>query len=205
MSKQVIALCVADLHLSEKPPVARSVEQNWLGVQEGYINQLRELQTYHIAPIFIAGDLFDTWHSSAHLITHVIRWLWGMEIYAIPGNHETPHHSYIQMEKSAYYTLVEAGVIKTLTPGGSQSVGPMTVYPYPYGFEIQPPDKDTGLSLKVALIHNFIWTKTTGHPMATEETRFAAWAKKLEGYDIAIFGDNHFPWCYDGAEKKLRI
>jgi hypothetical protein len=76
------------------------------------------------------------------------------------------------------------------------------IYPYPYGFEVQPPiDKPANIMQHIALIHGYAWTEKTGHQGATEETRYGSWMKKLKGYDAAIFGDNHKPFIVKGNDK----
>lgn len=190
-SPTVIGLAVGDLHFSEKAPVARSVETDWLSVQEGYVKQLRAAQEEFKVPILIPGDIFHKWNSSPLLINYVIRWFQGMDIYAIPGNHDMPHHNYLQLEKSAYWTLVEAGVIKHLMPGAAQMIGGMDVSAFPHSFEVKSTGRKTGIVASVALIHAFIWTKATAYPGADINSNWSAWTKKLGDYDIAIFGDNH--------------
>ncbi len=113
MKKQVLGIFVSDIHFSEVAPVARSCEPDWLLAQKRYVDQLRSFQKKHNAPIFIAGDVFDKWNSSAHLINHILVWIAGLDIYAIPGNHDCPHHNYKQLGRSSYWTLVEANKLVT--------------------------------------------------------------------------------------------
>ena len=196
----VSGLFIADCHWGLKAPRHRK-ETDWLGVQKEYILQLRYIyQKYPSTierggpPIFICGDLFDNWNSSAELINFLIQELEGMEIYAINGNHDTPNHSNLYLPNSAYWTLVEAKTIKHLTPGTYFDVNYMAVRPFPYGFDIKPPDKASSLCLKVALVHDYIWIKGHGHKDAPESKRYNNILEKLKGYDVAFFGDNHSPW-----------
>jgi DNA repair exonuclease SbcCD nuclease subunit len=192
MESPVVGIFVADLHLSEKPPIARSVEENWLKVQARYVEQLRNLQQKHaMAPIFIAGDLFDRWTVSPYLLSNVLGWFYDMKIWAIPGNHDCPNHSYKDLGKSAYWTLVEAYAINHLHPGITHCIGNLMIHPFPFGHKVTPPSKSSDLCLDVALIHDYIWTADTGYEGADPEHRYASWLKKLKGYDVAVFGDNH--------------
>ncbi len=189
----VIAIIAADLHWSEDAPISRSAEPNWLNTQKEQMRQLRDLQIhYGKPPIFVAGDLFHKWKSSPLLISNVLSWLYGMEVFAIPGNHDLPEHDYLQLCKSAYWTLVEAGAIHHLIPGGTHSFGSLVIHPFPHGFEVIKPNRDKhDLCLHVALIHQYIWTKATGHEGANEDSRSKVWERRLAGYDSAFFGDNH--------------
>jgi predicted phosphodiesterase len=100
----VKAIFVADLHLSLHPPIARSGEKDWLGVQAGYLNQLQVLASKHKAPIICAGDIFHTWNAPSELVNHTLSHIPIMG--AIPGNHDLPLHNYEDMHRSAFYTLV---------------------------------------------------------------------------------------------------
>lgn len=193
---------ISDLQLWDKAPVARLAEDSWLRTQEYYFDQVRAVLRKHGCPLLIAGDIFDRWHASPQLISHAIEWFRGMEVWAIPGNHDMPNHSYTELERSAYWTLVEAGVIHNLFPSGDPAIaedGPgaasvgagMMVTPFPYGFDVRPPTNTHSLCINVALIHSYIWTKSTGYEGAPEEATWGSWVSKLKGYDVAIFGDNH--------------
>lgn len=199
----VVAIMTADTHFSLNKPLARA-EENWLEYQAGMLRQLEQLQVKYQCPIYIAGDVMDRWDSTAALINMLLAAM-PKEVHAIPGNHDTPHHSYKEITKSAYWTLVEAGKIKNLTPGGSHEYGPvggtsLEVHPYPCGFPARPASLN-GLCLVVALIHDYIWTEKTGHVGADVDKRYAKWMPKLKGYDVAVFGDNHVPWTIQSDDK----
>lgn len=186
------AIVCADIHWSSSPPPCRAAEKDWLAAQETYWGQLRDLQNdLSGVPILIAGDLFDKWNSPIHLVNCVLRWTQGMRLYAIPGNHDEPNHRYQDLSYSAYWNLVEAGRLVNLTPGGTHSLGCLNIHPYPCGFEVLPPNETNSLMIQVAIIHDYIWSAKTGHKGASPKQRCGEWAKKLKGYDVAVFGDNH--------------
>jgi DNA repair exonuclease SbcCD nuclease subunit len=110
----VIAILCSDIHLSERAPIARAVGQDWFTVQKRYLDQLRELKEKHNAILIVAGDVFDYWKSSPELINFAIVHM--PECYAVPGQHDLPNHNYNDLHKSAYWTLVEAKIIKHLDP-----------------------------------------------------------------------------------------
>jgi predicted phosphodiesterase len=160
------------------------------------MHQLRNLHLKHNkAPIFIAGDLLNAWNCSPHLLSHIMLWFRELPVFAIPGNHDVPHHNYFDLPKSGYWTLVEAGTINHLTPGGTHTIGNVVIHPFPHGHSVTPcswKDKSS-LCFHVALIHDFFYTKSTGYPGAPEANRYSAWTKRIEGYDVAVWGDNHQP------------
>jgi hypothetical protein len=197
----VAGIFTSDWHLWEKPPIARSVEEDWLKVQENYLLQLRSLQEKYGVPIFFAGDLFDRWNPSLAFVNRVISWLRGMDIRGIPGNHDIPNHNYAQLDRSAYWTLVEAGVIEHLTPGVPKLFGEVRIHSFPFGFEVKPLTSPHDILVEVALIHAMIWTKDTGWEGAPEDSRYKAWEPRLRGYEVAFFGDNHKPFHLKPPEK----
>lgn len=188
---------IADLHFSEKPPLIRTNEEDWIRVQKNCMGQVQALKELYNVPVVIAGDIFDKWNSSAYLINHVMSWLRDIKPITICGNHDTPEHSYRQLDRSAYWTLVEAGIVEHLTPGMVKSVNEVRLFPLNFGWEREGLDKflpGNGLIIDVAVIHSYIWTKTTGHERASVEDRYSIWAEPLRVFDVAVFGDNHIPF-----------
>lgn len=210
----VLFIASSDWHLSLNKPLARA-ETNWPMYQQKVLKQLRQLQNAHQCPIFVAGDVFDRWDSTATLINHTLEYM-PMDknerdddiacVYGIPGNHDLPHHNYKEIQRSAYWTLVEAGKLKNLTPPGgryfeSLTGAPFRIHPFPCGFDVKPIEKEDDLVLDVALIHDFIWTEKTGYEGADQCKRYGKWIPKLKGYDIAIFGDNHKGFLIQTEDK----
>jgi len=202
MKNQPLAILIADLHLCHTPPSARSVESDWYGVMGRTLDELRELVDYYgKPPVICAGDIFDKWNSSPQLINFAINYL--PRMYAIPGQHDLPLHNYDDLEKSAYQTLVEAGKIVNLPPGEpctlNSTEGPskrgLAIVGFPYGFEIKKFTGDADGALKVAVIHSYIWARACSYPGAPKEQRVGGYKKQLNGYDVAVFGDNHH--CFE--------
>lgn len=186
-----MAIAMADVHWSLTAPVCRKEKKDWLKVQTQVMMEVSTLQmTVGGCPVLIAGDLFNRWDSSAHLINMVLSHA-PLDMYGIPGNHDLPNHSYRELPRTAYWTLVEAGRLKTLTPPGPLSVGHMSIHPFPCGFDLQPATQNNGLALNIALVHDYVWTEKTGYEGAPKSKRYGKQLKLLKGYDIAIFGDNH--------------
>lgn len=132
------------------------------------------------------------------------------KVFAIPGNHDLPHHNYKDVSKSAYWTLVEAGVIQNLVPGTYVMVNQIhevCLWPFPCGFEVVPrptPKKPLGADvLHVAAVHEYIWMEEHGYPGAPEEMNVKAYSPKLKGYDAALFGDNHKGFAVQRGECHL--
>lgn len=193
---KIIAIAVADIHLSHNPPVSRAVEPDWLEAQSRPLRELRELQKKHDVPVLCAGDVFDRYNPNPELINFAIREL--PKMYAVPGQHDLPNHQIKDVHRSAYDTLVEAGVILNEPDEVCLSVpfssGCFQVDFFPFGSEVKPSSDNE--EINIALVHSYIWIKNCSYPGALKENNLErrSWKTWLKGYDFAIFGDNHIPF-----------
>lgn len=200
MSK-VMAIAVADIHLSHIAPVARSPELDWYKAQIRVLQQLTQLQSEHKAPLLVAGDIFDRWNSPAELINFAIEWLAG-RIWAVPGQHDMPYHSIHELRKSAYWTLMKSskGDLSDYLGDRVVTEDGVVVVGFPWGEEVKPyanHQERSGLENvpSIALIHQYAWTRGIGgYPGAPKEQRVDQMKDVFVGYAFAIFGDNHTPF-----------
>lgn len=190
LSKEsVLAVLVADIHLSVKRPACRLEQEPWADTMARYCRQLRLISERFQAPVVCGGDVFDRWNAPPALINFAIYNL--PKMYAVPGQHDLPDHSYEDIGKSAYWTLVEAGIIINLLPGEPQMFGSgLCLTGFPWGYEVQPRRGDSQ-AVNLAVIHEYIWKPGRSYPGASETGEYRAFSKKLKGYDAALFGDNH--------------
>lgn len=149
------------------------------------------------ASIVCSGDVFDRWNAPPEIINLALESL--PVCYAVPGQHDLPLHSYRDRKKSAYWTLVEAGKIKDLVPfaDGGPRLGYVCPYNvnlhgFPWGFDLceAPEDKDLN-PMHVAVVHRYCWKDGHTHPGAKPEDHVNAHRGSLEGFQVALFGDNH--------------
>lgn len=190
----VLAILVSDLHLQARPPVARSTEPDWFKAMARPLNEIANLAEEHGAVVLYAGDIFDRWNAPPEVINFALRWL--PQGFAIPGQHDLPNHSYEDIKKSAYWTLVAAGKLENIQPDRPVSFPDgfnrsLRVYGYPWGFDPRPTYKSEPDEIQVALVHKFIWTADTGYEGAPPSATVAAYRGTLTGYDAVAFGDNH--------------
>jgi hypothetical protein len=186
-SDQVVAVLCSDIHLSLKPPSLRADEPDWFEAMSRPLKEIRDLQKRFKVPVICAGDIFDHWKSLPELINFAIQELPTM--YAVPGQHDLPNHSYEDIEKSAYWTLVEAGRVSHIEPGHPVEVGDLELHGFPWGFGLKKPNSPNESLTKIAVVHQYVWTGTSKYPAATKETHVSASNKY--GYDVSVFGDNH--------------
>jgi hypothetical protein len=189
---RVLAVLCSDIHLSHNAPVARSAEPDWYEAMRRPISEVRQLCLRHACPLVIAGDVFDKWNSPAELINFAIEEFGkGFEnIYAIPGQHDLPGHNYEERYRSAYQSLVLAKVIHNLTEPTRIGDSFAVAHPFPWGFPVQP-CVPVGDMLHLAVVHAYVWQVGHSYPGADEKKIASAVLRSLEGYDAAVFGDNH--------------
>ncbi len=203
---KVIAILCSDLHLSETAPVARAAEPDWFAAQERPLAEIDRLSKKHRCPVIIAGDIFDRWNASPAIINFALEHL-PDNVYAIPGQHDLPNHSLKEIKRSAYWTLVESGkvinidyrVVDPLIISGWVSRTPGTrliVRGFSWGQKITPEKclhNDGHVYLAVS--HQYVFTRPgingNGYPGAPEDQMLSKMWLQLEGYDAAVFGDNH--------------
>lgn len=210
MSVEVIAVAVSDLHLDHKPPSARLEKgSGWYKVMSRQLEELKTLCIKYDCPLIVAGDVFnDGWRTTRtppELVNFAIEHFSHFkQVFAVPGQHDLPYHRYEDLEKSAYYTLVKAGVITDLKPNNpvkyvTKEKYRFNLYGYPWGSKYLP-EKLDGDVLKVAVVHRYCWADGHSHPGASEKDHVCEVPRQFPGFNVVIFGDNH-----RGFSKSTRI
>lgn len=200
-AKTQIAVLSSDWHLSLDPPACRAERgRAWQAVQQARVKELHAavVEPGGNLPLVIPGDLFDDgWRERKcppeliNFAMHLLEPFWG-NVFAVPGQHDLPNHSYADVHRSAYWTLVKAQLVQNLAPGKAviPGDGTLTLHGFPWGFPITPL---TSLHGKVALavIHSYVWHGASKHAKAEKEDHVGQYGPKLAGYTAAAFGDNH--------------
>lgn len=189
-----VAILISDIHATLKPPRCRGNERNWLDKQAEYFAEILLISRKLRVEIFCAGDIFDRYDPTPELINYMIANM--PHMYAVAGNHDLPYHNLNAIRQSAYWTLVQAGKITNLGSDKPEIIpGGIAAYGFAYGQETHPPDDRTGM-LRLAVVHDYCWYSKdpkTGFPGAPPEKSIEQHAKRLGGFDVAHFGDNHTP------------
>jgi len=184
----IIAVLCSDIHLSLKAPIARSAEPDWLEVIKRSLDELSSVAEKYDVPIACSGDVFDRWNPTPELINFAIEHLPTM--YAIPGQHDLKNHRYDEIEKSAYWTLVKASIVKDIKKPYLVN-NQLSLHPFPWGFDITPMKSGWDHTINLAVIHSYVWTTGHSYPGADKNQIAGKYYEKLKGYDAAVFGDNH--------------
>lgn len=200
----IAAIAFSDIHLTHSPPAARSTEEDWYGVMGRYLDQVKEVHSQACwnsqvpIPIIVAGDIFDKPNQPVELINWTIDHF--PHCYAIPGQHDLPAHRLEDIKRSAYWTLVKAGVVTHLTPLQSVEVGHVRLHGFPWGTKIRPLSRPHSLLIEIAVLHRYTWVRGASYPEAKKEDRAIYLQEELKGFDIAIIGDNHHPFDVPGDD-----
>lgn len=216
---EICLISFGDVHLSQDPPSFRCVEEDWLGVQAGYLKQVKDIAKKYGVPIVCTGDIFDNgWKERKcppALINFAIKHM--PKCYAVAGNHDLPHHRIDQIERSGYWTLVEAGVIHHLNNNIPEQMIKnrwVTLYGTSYGESLftatpeQVKSSDKGV-IHVAVIHAYCWNVGHSFPGVSDDDHVAEWGIAIRPLNAAVFGDNHsgFVWkniCNGGTLMRRR-
>lgn len=208
----VLAVACSDIHLRHTMPVSRN-EDNWYDAMDRMLSQITQLhnevceeQRDWSIPLLCAGDIFDRWNPGPELINFAIRKLTkGFRLTAIPGQHDLPYHSMELIRKSAFWTLVESNVVNI--GDGFAEYWPcddLCLHLFPWGSEVSSEGLErVHKELHVALIHGYIGTPKHSYPGAPKTSMVSGWKKKIEGFDIAIFGDNHQAFISRAGKCKV--
>ncbi len=153
----------------------------------------------HDAPVIVAGDIFDKWNAPVELVNFLLENI-NRPFYCVPGQHDLPYHSIEAMKRTAYYSLVCAGKIIDIQVEFPEIIGTnVRLWAFPWGMKITPLPEDakSDLLLEVAVCHHYVWQGECKHPEAEKKDHVSKLRKKLEGYDVAVFGDNHKGFLYE--------
>ncbi len=193
-TNKVIAVVGADIHLSHRPPIARSAEPSWYDAMRRPLTEIRDLMDKYKCPFVVAGDIFHKWDSPAELINFAIGNL--PEDYAVPGNHDLPNHVFEDAHKSAYWTLIQAGIVSPISGNLELDIG-LALHGFPCGFRLSKlyTMADPKL-MHVAVVHAYCWGPKGSCYAGADPIDYADTISKkyLHGYTAAVYGDNHVPF-----------
>ena len=189
---RVIAVLCSDIHLSHTPPVARSTEPDWYAAQGRVLQQLNDIAVQHGVEIICAGDVFDRHNPPVELVNWALKNL--PQMYSIPGQHDLPYHDIQQIHKSAYHTLEVHGVI---TPLQRMTVKTGVFKAQGAVYDELPEADSAKAAIRIAVAHKYIWSaRDTSYPGAPVESNIKNLVRELQGFDVAVFGDNHTGFSY---------
>ena len=195
INEGVIGIFCADLHLTLNAPVWRSAEPDWLEAQARVLKEIFDLAEDYDCPVFIVGDMFDKAIVSTELSNWIYEHISIPNIYAIPGQHDLPNHQYDNIHKTGFRNLVNSNIIKEIKELSPIEFSNFIICGFPFDSEIVQLNYTTK-KLKIAIIHEYIWTGNHHYPNAPDEAKLTGDKtqyidRKWFGYDVIVYGDNH--------------
>lgn len=203
--KEAILVLSSDWHFRLTTPRSRA-EEDWKLIQTDMAWEVTQLCRKHHCPLLLAGDIFDDgWRAdkcSPELINfaYEVFCLFPKEVIVVAGQHDLPNHRFDQLGKSALHTLACTGKVTQLSfdhpfyDPNSRYVIQGTSWNEEDGSIPDPVKmrKDGNRLINVFVTHANVWHHERTRYKDAPETEFTdAWRKKLKGYDVAVFGDNH--------------
>lgn len=201
---EVVAVACSDVHFWPTPPVARSVEPDWLGAQARPLDEIKALQKIHHCPVVIAGDIFHHYDPAPELVNWLLDNL-PDDCYAVAGNHDLVNNRLADLHKTAYGTLVRAGRLTHLERLQPVYLRGLTLWGFSWGEEVVPcPSGDvTPFGIHVAVVHKYVWREGSTFPGAKAGAHVSALYKELRGYHAAVIGDNHAGFLADNQTPVI--
>lgn len=182
-------IATADWHLRLTAPVCRT--DDYVAEQWRKVKWVGETARQCGAYILLAGDVFDHWKASPELLTATMDAIPG-HVYAIPGQHDLPHHDAKQLNKSGFGVLLDSADIFQPEDHGETA---KLVAGAAFGQE--PKGK-----VPVLMLHRMTWHavapwKGIAAPSATVLLRKYPWARWI------ITGDNHKSFAVEHEGRWL--
>ncbi len=203
--KVVFVFC-SDVHLSHKPPIARSVEPDWYAAMQRPLDEIRQLRGNLSAKVVCAGDIFDRWNSPSELVNFALQ-CFPPKTTSIPGQHDLPNHNMDNVRRSSYHTLALAGVLRTanarLQPEKKLENEGIVIHFFPWGVEPTACKRKKGEKKHVAVFHRYIWMEGHQYQGAPLESSVNSMKDILSSYDLCVFGDNHKGFYYENDDMKV--
>lgn len=181
---------------------------------ESHLGVIRDtMQENKCTNVIYTGDIFHKWNSSPELINFAIKNL--PPGWAIPGNHDLPEHNLTEIDRSAYGTLVAAGVLKPLhhitsVEGETWITENLVAYGFPEGIDYGATWKlntTKKTPIYLAVVHDYCWLDGHSFPGCPEEKHAKVHASGLYrlGFTAGVFGDNHQGFLYTGKPPVLNV
>ena len=185
--KKPDAILMADMHLRDDQPVART-DSYWEKqfVKLDFIGGLQDSYSSP-PPILNAGDLLNHWKPSHQLITKIMQHL-PRNFYTILGQHDLPQHNIKLYHKSGIAPLEEAEHLQILH---SYHYGQTPTAPVLSSYEVG--------DRKILVWHFMTYKDEKPFPLHKGPSAMRL-LRKYPQYDLIVTGDNHIPFVeeYEG-------
>lgn len=190
------AIFTADWHLREDQPICRT--DNFWETQWRKIDFIKQLQIENNdCPVIHAGDLFNHWKPSPHLLSETILHL-PNNFHTIYGNHDLPQHNMDNANKSGVNTLLTAGKITLIPTGhwGQEIKNDSTL-----GMFFQ--NKTDSDGVKILVWHGMVFPDNTYLWPGADGILAKEMLKKYPEFPIILTGHNHTNFVVEYEHRLL--
>jgi len=185
--KKASAILTADWHARASTPLCR--EDNFLESFEEKVMFIKDLSQKHDCPVLIAGDIGDRHQWPNWLLEWFITLVRGMNIIAIPGQHDAPNHRLEDINRSGVGVLSATDTIDLRMGTFSTIEKDFNLVSFPYSKPINH-FKVICDYPKVAIAHQMIIEDKPLWP-GQEAIKGNQLLRKFPEYDLVLVGDNH--------------
>jgi len=199
--KRASAILTADWHARASTPLCR--EDNFLESFEEKVMFIKGLSQKHDCPVLIAGDIGIGHQWPNWLLAWFVTLINGMNIIAVPGQHDTPNHRLEDLSRSGVGVLSATDTIDLRTETFVTLEKDFNLISFPYSklidhFKI---NRETGSYPKVAIAHQMVIEDRPLWP-GQEALKGNQLLRKFPEYDLILTGDNHNSFI---AKHKGRV
>jgi len=154
-------LLVGDMHLRDDQPDCRT--DDFREVQRRKLEWLGHLRLENSpCTVLCAGDVFHKWRTDDHWLTGwALEHLWLIRnMYCAPGNHDLPYHRMADIDRSAFWVMLQGGVINQYcgTSYAKQMGNHCAIEIYGYG-ETEPCQKTEEPYPTIQIHHRMVFQK----------------------------------------------
>jgi predicted phosphodiesterase len=188
-------LAFGDFHLTEKKPICRK-EDDFIGTQRDKLNQIVRIARDTESALICAGDFYDYWNHEGYELVNMVNEVLGGDwpVYGVAGNHELPHHSMLQYNRTP---LKATGMWCLLEPNPPS----WWIAGFSYGVPIAK------TSSKICVQHRMIYMSDPIHGYEAEryDVHHEYERDEYKDYNVVITGDNHKPFIYRKDDKHVWV
>lgn len=195
--EKATAIFTSDWHIRADVPICRT--DDYFNAMEQKLFHIFGLARANNCPIIIAGDIGHKPSWPNWLLEWFIRISKGIQIIAIPGQHDLPNHKLELWRKSAIGVLKESHAVDVMIDCGINGMyNDFSLVTFPYGDEIDKIDMVSSHPV-IAVAHQMVIENKKLWP-GQKAPKGHQLLKKYPEYDVILTGDNHnqFTVEYEG-------
>lgn len=209
--KKPICIFTSDWHIWGNPTLFRNAEEDWFSVMARPLRQIRRYQKLNgYIPVFVPGDIFDFYNARSEVVNWLIKQM-PKNVWAIPGQHDLQNHNYDLLEKTSFWTLVEAQVLNFADPEQDWLLQPtmegktvIQLVTKPWKYTREAPVRSSLADLTIYMAHQYIYAgRDTCYGEVDKSCHISNSKDFLKDVDVAVFGDNHIPFISKIGKTKV--